>query len=110
MMTSCVAAIAGARSAAWRSASIPYADLATVCDPDSFKRSVDRPGFLVPRGEGVEMTAATWVHAKWAFCDRPDLASVRGFYCGGGKRGLLDRSDADMLGLFCIGVTDRPAA
>lgn len=47
---------------------IPYADLAVVgllYDPADIPRRLDRTGFLVPRREGLEMTACTWVASKW---------------------------------------------
>jgi oxygen-dependent protoporphyrinogen oxidase len=98
-------------------ADIPYADLAVVgaaYRPQSITRPLDRTGFLVPRGEGVEMTAGTWVQSKWAYPNPAGLVPVRGFYGRAGQGGLLSRSDAEMLAVFrremgyIMGVTDQP--
>lgn len=97
--------------------SIPYADLAVVgavYAPEAVSRPLDRTGFLVPRGEGVEMTAGTWVHAKWAYPDAPAWVPVRGFYGRVGQQGLLSGGDDDLLSVFrremgyIMGVTDAP--
>jgi oxygen-dependent protoporphyrinogen oxidase len=48
--------------------SIEYANLvvaASVYDPLDIPMTLDRTGFLVPRGEGLAMTACTWSQSKW---------------------------------------------
>jgi len=96
---------------------IPYTDLAVigaVYDPSAFKRSLDKTGFLVPRGEGVEMTAGTWVRSKWAYPDNSLSVPVRAFYGRAGDGDVLERSDDMMLKQFrqemgyIMGVTDAP--
>lgn len=98
-------------------ANIPYADLAVVgavYDPDAFQRALDKTGFLVPKGEGVEMTAGTWVRSKWHYPDQTPLVPIRAFYGRAGDKTLLTQSDEDMLSRFrqemgyIMGVTDAP--
>ncbi len=98
-------------------AEIPYADLAVigaVYAPNAFSRPLARTGFLVPRGEGLEMTAATWVRTKWAYPDDVPLVPVRAFFGRADQQGLLDQSDQAMMETFrremgyIMGVTDEP--
>lgn len=49
---------------------ISYANLAVavaIYRPTAVARALDRTGFLVPSGEGLNLTACTWVGAKWGF-------------------------------------------
>lgn len=96
---------------------IAYADLAVVgavYHPEAFNRSLDKTGFLIPAGEGVGMTAGTWVKSKWAYADESPLVPIRGFYGRAGERGLLAQSDDSILAQFgremgyIMGVTDMP--
>lgn len=96
---------------------IDYADLAVigaVYDPNAFSRELNKTGFLVPQGEGVAMTAGTWVRAKWDYPDVADAVPIRAFYGRAGDVGLLDQSDQMMLHRFrqemgyIMGVTDAP--
>ncbi|PSR20642.1 MAG: protoporphyrinogen oxidase [Sulfobacillus acidophilus] len=100
-------------------AGIGYADLAVVgavYRPQAFGRPLDRTGFLVPRGEGLEMTAATWVASKWNYHDYDDEKGVpiRAFFGRTDRRDLLQRSDEEILTIFrqemgyIMGVTDEP--
>lgn len=97
--------------------SIPYADLAVVgavYSAAAFPRPLTRTGFLVPRGEGLQMTAGTWVRAKWDYPDHTDLIPIRGFFGQAGQRALLNQSDEQLLSIFreevgfILGVTDLP--
>lgn len=50
-------------------AAIPYASVAMVLfayDVSSMTRPLDASGFLVPRTEGLLMTAASWASSKWS--------------------------------------------
>lgn len=70
---------------------IPYTNLAVVglvFDHAAVPRPLDRTGFLVPRGEGLEITACTWVSAKWAYANPPSEAVFRVF---------LGRAHTDVL-------------
>ncbi len=96
---------------------IDYADLAVIgalYEPIAFSRELDKTGFLVPKGEGVAMTAGTWVRAKWDYPDAVDLVPIRAFYGRAGDVGLLEQSDPMMLHRFrqemgyIMGVTDAP--
>lgn len=96
---------------------IPYADLAVmgaVYEPGAFGRPLTRTGFLVPRGEGLAMTAGTWVRAKWDYPDTTPLVPVRAFFGRAGDRELLTQTDEVMADRFrremgyIMGVTDAP--
>ncbi|MEY2571295.1 MAG: protoporphyrinogen/coproporphyrinogen oxidase, partial [Acidimicrobiaceae bacterium] len=39
---------------------------------DAVDRAIDASGFLVPRGEGLLLTAASWASTKWAHLGEPD--------------------------------------
>ncbi|NMP23108.1 protoporphyrinogen oxidase [Sulfobacillus harzensis] len=97
--------------------SIGYADLAVigaVYEPKAFSRELDKTGFLVPKGEGVEMTAGTWVRSKWDYPEELAVVPIRAFYgrAGGGR--ILSQSDEELLIRFrqemgyIMGVTDAP--
>ena len=98
-------------------AGIAYADLAVVgavYEPSAFDRTLNKTGFLVPKGEGLGMTAGTWVRAKWDYRDTTDLVPIRAFYGRAGDGGLLAESDEQVLARFrqelgyIMGVTDAP--
>lgn len=99
-------------------AEIPYADLAVigaVYQPAAFNRELKKTGFLVPKGEGVAMTAGTWVRAKWNYPDAASVVPIRAFYGRAGDADLLARSDQEFLARFrqemgyIMGVTDVPS-
>jgi oxygen-dependent protoporphyrinogen oxidase len=78
---------------------IPYTNLAVVglvYDPSAVPRPLDRTGFLVPRGEGLEITACTWVSAKWAYPNPPAQAVFRVFL-GRARTDVLAQRDGRLL-------------
>lgn len=96
---------------------IPYADLAVVgavYDESAIGRALSATGYLVPRGEGIEMTAGTFVRAKWDYPDHIDFVPIRAFYGRAGQPDLLKNSDDQILARFrremgyVMGVTDAP--
>jgi oxygen-dependent protoporphyrinogen oxidase len=96
---------------------IDYADLAVVgavYRTDSIPRSLTRTGFLVPRGEGLQMTAATFVRAKWDYPDSTNLVPIRGFFGRAGQASVLQKSDDEIAAIFreemgfIMGITDAP--
>jgi oxygen-dependent protoporphyrinogen oxidase len=98
-------------------ADIAYADLAVVgavYRPQAFGRPLDRTGFLVPRGEGLEMTAGTWVASKWDYRDTASVVPIRAFFGRAQHNDLLGRADAEIRSRFreemgyIMGVTDEP--
>ena len=54
---------------------IDYSSVAVVTfsfDRRAVDRAIDASGLLVPRGEGLLLTAASWASAKWAHLGEPD--------------------------------------
>jgi oxygen-dependent protoporphyrinogen oxidase len=66
-----VAAAAGALAA------VPYASVAMTLLAYDDPRLLDASGFLVPRTEGLLMTAASWASSKWAHLAKPGRILVR---------------------------------
>ncbi len=100
-----------------RLAGIEYADLAVVgaiYHGQAFNRPLTRTGYLVPRGEGLEMTASTWVRAKWDYADPSEDVPIRAFFGRSGQDDFLRRTDEEILATcrqelgFIMGVTDAP--
>jgi oxygen-dependent protoporphyrinogen oxidase len=97
--------------------SIAYADLAVIAAvyrPAAFSRSLDKTGFLVPKIEGLGMTAVTWVQSKWQYPKASPWVPIRAFYGRAGEVGLLEQSDEQLVARFqreiayIMGVTDSP--
>jgi oxygen-dependent protoporphyrinogen oxidase len=77
-------------------AGIEYANLAVavaIFDPRALRRPLDRTGFLVPQGEGLEMTACTWVESKWGV-PAPAGIPLRVFFGRAGGEDVTQWSDA----------------
>ena len=100
-----------------RLASIEYADLAVVgaiYEGRAFNRPLTRTGYLVPRQEGLAMTAGTWLRAKWDYPVSSDDVPIRAFFGRAGQKDLLTQSDEAILATFgrelgfIMGVTDPP--
>jgi oxygen-dependent protoporphyrinogen oxidase len=58
-------------------ASIPYASVAMVLFAVETSRDLDASGYLVPRTEGLLMTAASWASSKWSHLAQPGRALLR---------------------------------
>ena len=59
---------------------IEYADVVLaifVAGPEQARLPLDGSGFLVPRGQGLLMTACSWSSSKWAHYHRPGGCVVR---------------------------------
>ena len=81
---------------------ITYANLAVI--GALYKESAsaipeDKTGFLVPRGEGFQMTACTYVSSKWHYPDAPDGVVIRSYYGRSGED-ILAMKDSDLLSLY----------
>lgn len=79
---------------------IPYANLAVVgmvYPASSLSRSLDKTGFLVPKTEGLAMTACTWVSAKWRYPDAADKLVLRIFYGRADGPDVLDWTDTEFI-------------
>ena len=61
-------------------------------------RPLDGSGFLVPKGEPLNITASTWVTTKWPHAGNGDLALIRG-YLGrsGDKLDWVEAADEEIL-------------
>ncbi|HYD10951.1 MAG TPA: protoporphyrinogen oxidase [Acidimicrobiales bacterium] len=60
--------------------SIPYASVCMVLlsyDERDMGRSLDASGYLVPRSEGLLITAASWASTKWSHLARPGRVLIR---------------------------------
>jgi len=96
---------------------IPYASVANVAF--AYRRSeviaaMNGSGFVVPRGEGLTITACTWTSVKWLHTSPDDIALVR-CYVGrqGDDRGVV-LSDEEMIAKVredlhrTMGITAKP--
>jgi len=54
-------------------------------------------GFVVPRREGLTITAGTWVSSKWAERAPADQVLLRAFLGGARDPHAVDRSDAELV-------------
>jgi protoporphyrinogen/coproporphyrinogen III oxidase len=80
-------------------ADIPYASSATVVlgfDRHDVRHPLAGSGFVVPRSEGLELTAATFVTSKWPHRSPPGMVLLRGFLGGANREAILAGSDADL--------------
>ncbi|MGQ0615930.1 MAG: protoporphyrinogen oxidase [Acidimicrobiia bacterium] len=113
-----LAARAGARSAADRLASVPYASVAVVTlaySAEAVDRALDASGFLVPRTEGMLVTAVSWATSKWPHLTPDDGRVIVRASAGrlGDERiaGLDDRALVDAVHrelTATMDVTTRP--
>jgi oxygen-dependent protoporphyrinogen oxidase len=83
-------------------AGIGYASVALVamaCPEAAVGRSLDGSGFLVPRVEGLTLTACSWATSKWAHLRAPgdDTVLLRASVGRAGDRRALDLDDDDLV-------------
>ncbi|MGH2375466.1 MAG: protoporphyrinogen oxidase [bacterium] len=93
-----LAPLAPAAAAALRT--IPYASTAAVAL--AFRRSevshpLDGHGFVVARGEPLQITACTWMSSKWPHRAPADLALLRCYLGTAGRDAIIDESDEHLL-------------
>ncbi len=79
---------------------IPYASTAAVTL--AFRRGdVSHPleghGFVVARGEPLEITACTWMSSKWPHRAPADIALLRCYLGAAGREAIVDESDTHLL-------------
>ncbi len=80
---------------------VSYANLAVigaVYDGSSEVPS-DKTGFLVPRNEGLRMTACTYVSSKWHYPDVPAGTVLRAYYGRAGED-VLTLGEQDLAALY----------
>jgi oxygen-dependent protoporphyrinogen oxidase len=78
---------------------IAYADVALVVlgyDRADVPHPLNGSGFVVPRGEDIDITACTWVSEKWPHSAPADTALLR-VYLGRAGGAVLDRADDDLV-------------
>ncbi len=81
---------------------VTYANLAVIGAVYKESESVipeDKTGFLVPRGEGFQMTACTYVSSKWHYPNVPGGAVIRSYYGRAGED-ILAMNDTELLALY----------
>lgn len=54
-------------------------------------------GFLVPRSEGMAITATTWMSSKWPHVSPPEYAVIRAYVGRRGQSEALNLSDEDLV-------------
>lgn len=96
---------------------VPYADLAVVgalYRPEAISRPLDKTGFLVPKIEGLNMTAVTWVTSKWDYPGTSDWRVIRIFFGRSGDSRLTAKTDGDLVETalrelkLTMGLSEKP--
>lgn len=80
---------------------IPYARLAVVglvFDPSAIRLPAGKTGFLVPAGQALAMTAATYVSQKWQYPAPLPYWPLRVFYGRSGDEAAVNQDDAALIG------------
>jgi oxygen-dependent protoporphyrinogen oxidase len=68
-------------------------------DRASVQHSLDATGFIVPRSEGEELLASTWVTSKWNDRAPSGRVLIRGFVGGAGHQDTLKKDDDEIAAL-----------
>ncbi|MGQ0551170.1 MAG: protoporphyrinogen oxidase [Armatimonadota bacterium] len=79
---------------------IPYASTAAVTlafRRDEVQHPLDGHGFVVARGEPLQITACTWMSSKWPDRAPADLALLRCYLGAAGRDAIIDESDAHII-------------
>lgn len=96
---------------------IPYASTATVSaafDEGDVARRLDGYGFVVPRGERMQILASTWTSSKWEGRAPRGTALLRCYLGGDGREEILQGDDDQLLGRAMeevgrvVGLRSRP--
>lgn len=97
-------------------AAIPYASVALVLLAYETDRVLDASGYLVPRAEGLLLTAASWSSSKWAHLARPGRILVRASAGRFGDDRAMEMDDATLVERIradlatTMDLRDEPAA
>ena len=81
-------------------ASIRYLSTATVVfafPRDAVRHDLKGTGFVVPRAEGISITAAAWVSSKWPHRAPEGQALVRAFLGGARDPDVLSKTDGELI-------------
>ncbi|HEX4903973.1 MAG TPA: protoporphyrinogen oxidase [Acidimicrobiales bacterium] len=76
---------------------IPYASVAMTLLAYDDARDLDASGFLVPKTEGLLMTAASWASSKWAHLARPGRILLRVSAGRHGDERAMGMDDDDLV-------------
>jgi oxygen-dependent protoporphyrinogen oxidase len=80
--------------------SIRYLSTATVVfafPRNGIKHDLQGTGFVVPRAEGISITAGAWISSKWPQRAPEGYALVRAFLGGARDPGLLAKTDQELI-------------
>lgn len=66
------------------------------------QHSLDATGFIVPRSEGEELLASTWVTSKWNDRAPSGRVLIRGFVGGAGHQDTLAKDDSEISALALL--------
>lgn len=97
---------------------IPYWSTATVAfayPRDAIRHPMHGTGFVVPRKEGLTITAGTWVSSKWPQRAPNNHVLVRAFLGGARDPHAVERSDAELAASAerdlnaLLGIHGKPA-
>ncbi len=92
-----------APEAAQMLAAIEYSDVALVSfvlPADVLQRPLDGSGFLVPRSQGLMMTACSWTSAKWSHYNHDNTAVLRVSVGRSDDRRWLDLSHDELVAVL----------
>lgn len=77
--------------------SVPYASVAMALLAYDTPRRLDASGYLVPRTEGLLLTAASWASSKWAHLARPGRVLIRASAGRFGDERAMDLDDPTLV-------------
>jgi oxygen-dependent protoporphyrinogen oxidase len=95
---------------------IPYASVAMVLLAYETRRALDGSGYLVPKTEGLLMTAASWASSKWRHLSGPGRVLLRVSAGRFGDERAMQLDDADLVERLradlstTMGLRDEPSA
>ena len=81
-------------------AAIRYLSTATVVfafPRDAVRHNLNGTGFVVPRTEGISITAAAWISSKWPYRAPEGQALLRAFLGGARDPDVLSRTDNELI-------------
>jgi oxygen-dependent protoporphyrinogen oxidase len=89
-------------------ASIPYLSTATVVfafPRDAISHDLKGTGFVVPRTEGLSITAGAWISSKWPHRAPEGQALLRAFLGGARDLNVLAKTDGELIDLALADLT-----
>ncbi|NIK77304.1 oxygen-dependent protoporphyrinogen oxidase [Paenibacillus castaneae] len=76
---------------------VSVANVVMAFDKATFGLDFDGSGFLVPRSEGLHITACTWTSSKWLHTSPDDKVLLRCYVGRAGDEESVKLSDADLI-------------